>query len=104
MPDTVDITVQESPVSVTVSETPQSVSVTAAETPQTVSVAASETPQAVAVDVEQAAAQPVQVAVAEAPAGPPGANAQIQVLTLAAYMALTPEQQMNGTWYVIPKA
>lgn len=36
-------------------------------------------------------------------AGPAGANAQVQVLTLAAYLALTPEQQMNGTWYLIPK-
>jgi hypothetical protein len=36
--------------------------------------------------------------------GDPGANAQIQVLAnLAAYLALTPEQQMNGAWYVIPK-
>lgn len=36
-------------------------------------------------------------------AGAAGANAQVQVLTLAAYLALTPEQQMNGTWYLIPK-
>jgi hypothetical protein len=36
-------------------------------------------------------------------AGAAGANAQVQVLTLAAYLALTPEQQTNGTWYLIPK-
>lgn len=35
--------------------------------------------------------------------GPPGTNAKIQILTLAAYLALSPEEQTNGTWYVIPK-
>jgi hypothetical protein len=35
--------------------------------------------------------------------GPAGANAQTTVLTLAAYLALSAPQQMDGTWYVIPK-
>jgi hypothetical protein len=35
--------------------------------------------------------------------GAPGQNAQVVVLTLAEYLALTPEQQMDGTWYVVPK-
>lgn len=35
--------------------------------------------------------------------GQPGENANIVVLTLAAYLALDAPTQMNGTWYVIPK-
>lgn len=35
--------------------------------------------------------------------GDAGVNAQITVLTLAAYLALDAPTQMNGTWYVIPK-
>lgn len=37
------------------------------------------------------------------PSGPAGANAEIVVLSLAAYLALTPAEQMDGRWYVIPK-
>ena len=61
------------------------------------------------------APQTVQVAITEAPSGAdgtpgpagadgaPGANAEIVVLSLADYLALTPEAQMDGTWYVVPK-
>lgn len=35
--------------------------------------------------------------------GAPGQNAQVVILTLAEYLALTPEEQTNGTWYVVPK-
>jgi hypothetical protein len=35
--------------------------------------------------------------------GEPGENAQHVILTLAAYLALPPETQMDGRWYIIPK-
>lgn len=34
--------------------------------------------------------------------GPAGDNAEIVVLTLAAYLALSPATQMDGRWYVVP--
>jgi hypothetical protein len=74
-------------------------------TASAVMVAAQTSPQAVAVAVE-ATPQPVSVQVTQgAPGepGPPGANAESVILNLAAYLALTPEQQMDGTWYLIPK-
>lgn len=36
--------------------------------------------------------------------GPPGANAEVVVLTLADYLALSPAAQMDGRWYVVPKS
>lgn len=36
-------------------------------------------------------------------AGPAGENAEIVLLTLAEYLALDPEVQTDGRWYVIPK-
>jgi hypothetical protein len=71
-------------------------------------VAAQTSPQAVAVAVENSP-QPVQVIVSQgAPGepgapGPAGANAEHVILTLAEYLALPPEAQMDGTWYLIPK-
>lgn len=35
--------------------------------------------------------------------GAAGANAEHVILTLAAYLALPPETQLDGRWYVIPK-
>lgn len=35
--------------------------------------------------------------------GAPGANAEHVILTLAEYLALPPETQLDGRWYVIPK-
>ena len=64
--------------------------------PQAVNVQAAQSPQTVQVEAV--------TRLAPGTPGDPGANAEIVVLTLAAYMALTPEQQMNGIWYVIPKA
>lgn len=107
MADAVNITLPAPiPVTVDVTENPQAVSVASAETPQTVSVAVAETLQAVSVDVTPAPSSPVtvEVAVAVGSAGPPGANAQYVLLAnLAAYLALAPEVQMDGRWYLIPK-
>lgn len=36
--------------------------------------------------------------------GPPGANAELVILSLADYLALALEVQMDGRWYVIPKS
>jgi hypothetical protein len=36
--------------------------------------------------------------------GPAGDAPEIVVLTLAAYLALSPEVQMDGRWYLIPKS
>ncbi len=85
MPDTVNITVNASPVTVAITETAAPV----------------------AVAVTPPAASPVTVAITEASPGvdgPPGANAEIVLCAnLAAYLALAPEVQMDGRWYVIPK-
>lgn len=35
--------------------------------------------------------------------GADGANAEFVVLTLAEYLALPPETQMDGRWYVVPR-
>lgn len=38
--------------------------------------------------------------------GPPGTNGSpppVVLLSLAEYTALTPEEQMDGSWYVVPK-
>ena len=35
--------------------------------------------------------------------GPKGDSPEIVTMTLAEYLALTPEEQMDGTWYLIPK-
>lgn len=88
-----------SPVSVNVPVTVTSpvISITAS-TPQSVAMAVESVSQSVVVEIGQGSPGPI------GPAGPAGANAQVQILTLAAYLALTPEAQMNGTWYVIPKA
>jgi hypothetical protein len=70
-----------------------------------VAVAAVITAQAVAVAVESTS-QPVSVQVSQgAPGepGPAGANAESVILSLAEYLALPPEAQMDGTWYLIPK-
>jgi hypothetical protein len=74
--------------------------------PQEVTVAAvAAAAQPVAVAVETLA-QPVEVVVSQgAPGapGPPGANPEVVILTLAEYLALAPEVQMDGRWYLIPK-
>lgn len=41
--------------------------------------------------------------------GPPGANAEIVILSpgldgLTEYLALSPEEQISGKWFVVPKA
>jgi hypothetical protein len=38
----------------------------------------------------------------EGAAGAAGANAEHVILTLAEYLALSPEEQTDGTWYLIP--
>lgn len=81
---TVNVSLVPSPVTVAVTAAPAA----------PVTVALSTSPAPVTVEVTEAAA---------GEAGPPGANAPTQVLTLAAYLALTPEAQLNGTWYVIPR-
>jgi hypothetical protein len=85
---------QEDLITVNVSLVPSPVTVAVVTAPAPVTVALSTAPAPVTVEVTEAA-------VGEA--GPPGANAPTQVLTLAAYLALTPEAQLNGTWYVIPR-
>jgi hypothetical protein len=68
------------------------------------------TPVSVEVGVSPPPASPITVAVAQAPAGadgapgPPGPGVTVQILSLAAYLALSPAEQMDGTWYVIPKS
>jgi len=80
---------------------PQSVNVAAVQEPQAVNVAAVQSPQVVQVE---AVSRIVPGADGDpGDDGPPGANAEIVVLTLAAYLALAPEVQMDGRWYVIPK-
>lgn len=108
MPDTVNITVSASPVTVAMTApaaAPVAVAIT--ETAAPVAVAITETAAPVAVAVTPPATSPITVAVAQAPAGAdgdPGANAEIVMLAnLAAYLALAPEVQMDGRWYVIPK-
>ena len=111
-PVTVDATLVSSPVSISVSM--------AAAASMTINVTLQSTP----VSVEfQEARDAYQLALAEGfigtraewlaslkgedgdpgDDGPPGTPAQIVVLSLAAYLALSPAEQMNGTWYVIPK-
>ncbi len=96
------------PVTVQVIDGGDAVNVAAVLSPQTVNVAATTNPQSVNVAAVQST-QTVQVEAvsrvvpgADGDPGPAGANAEIVVLTLAAYLALAPEVQMNGTWYVIP--
>jgi hypothetical protein len=97
------------PVAVQVTDGGAAVTVAAVQSPQAVNVAAVQSPQAVNVQAAQSP-QTVQVEavtrlVPGTPGdpGPAGANAEIVVLTLAAYLALAPEVQTNGTWYLIPK-
>lgn len=103
MADTVNITVSASPVTVAVTESAAPVAVAITESAAPVAVAVTEAAAPVAVAVTPPAESPVTVNVTEGPPGPAGANAEIVVLTLAAYLALSPAQQMDGTWYVIPK-
>ena len=94
------------PVAVQVTDGGAAVTVAAVQSPQAVNVAAVQSPQAVNVQAAQSP-QTVQVEavtrLAPGTPGDPGANAEIVVLTLAAYLALAPEVQMDGRWYVIPK-
>jgi hypothetical protein len=95
-PVIVQMVVSSEPVNVAVSTAPGTLAITVAlPAAQPVSVAAEMITQSVIVEVGQGSPG--------AP-GPPGANAEIVVLSLAAYLALSPAAQMNGTWYVIPKA
>lgn len=96
------------PVTAQVIEGGDAVTVQATQTPQVVNVAATANPQAVAVQTAQSP-QAVNVEAvsrivpgADGPPGTAGANAEIVVLTLAAYLALPAETQMDGRWYVIP--
>ena len=52
--------------------------------------------------VSQPVVNPDGSRIVELQTGPPGQNATITILTLAEYLALSPEQQTNGTWYVVP--
>jgi hypothetical protein len=98
-PVTVQATDGGAAVTVAAVLSPQAVNVAAVQSPQAVNVAAVQSPLTVQVEAVSRV-----VPGEKGDEGDPGANAQIQVLAnLAAYLALTPEQQMNGAWYVIPK-
>lgn len=106
MSDIINVTFTATAVTVEVVTSPLLVNVPVTLASQALLVAVSNpSPQAVSLAVESVP-QPVVIQITEGAPGPPGvagANAQIQILTLAAYLALTPEQQTNGTWYLIPK-
>lgn len=125
-PITVNFTLVEQPVSVSLTtpapqpvtvsvesiEQPVTVSLTsAAAQPVTISVSLVSTSITVAI---QEARDAYQLALAEgyvgtrtewlaSMRGDTGANAEIVVLTLVEYLALSPEVQMDGRWYVTPK-
>jgi hypothetical protein len=102
-PEPVTVQVADGGAAVTVAAvlSPQAVTVAAVLSPQAVNVAATQAPQTVQVE----AVSRIVPGDPGAPGadGPPGANAEIVVLTLAAYLALAPGVQMDGRWYVIPK-
>jgi hypothetical protein len=82
---------------------------------ESVNVAVTTAAGNLAVTVAVPPAQPVSLAVESVPRpvivqislggppGPSGANAEHVILTLAAYLALSPAVQMDGRWYLIPK-
>lgn len=67
---------------------------------QPVSLAVESVPRPVIVQVSQGAPGAPGL---DGPPGPSGANAEHVILTLAAYLALSPAVQMDGRWYLIPK-
>lgn len=122
---TVNITTSPTPVTVSLTSpaaTPVVVAVSTAATPVSVSVSMAAAPAIViAVALETAAVtvahqearDAYQLAVADgfvgtraewlaSLQGEDGQTAEIVVLTLAAYLALSAETQMDGRWYVIP--
>lgn len=117
-PVTVDATVSEAPVSVSVSLAAApaiTVNVTLNSTP--VSVAFTEARDAYQLAVAEGfvGSRPEWLASLQGDPGAAGAagndgadgaagsNAELVVTTLAAYLALAPEVQMDGRWYIIPK-
>ena len=99
-PESVTVQVADGGAAVTVAAvlSPQPVNVAAVLSPQAVNVAAVQSPQLVNVEAVSRV-----VPGADGDPGPAGDNAEIVVLSLAAYLALAPEVQMDGRWYVIPK-
>jgi hypothetical protein len=86
-------------VTVAVGTTASAANLAVVQSTQPVNVATVQSPQAVNVEVVEA--QP----------GDPGANAEVVVLrdipggatAMAQYIALSPAEQMSGTWFVIAK-
>jgi hypothetical protein len=109
MAESLQVVVSTSPVTVQVASTPQPVAVAATVQAPTVQVAAAAPPSAQIAATQQPQAVNVEAVTRLVPGtpgnpGPAGANAEIVVLTLAAYLALSPAVQMDGRWYVIPKS
>ncbi len=84
-------------------DTPITVAISPVLAPITV-IVSQPAPVAVAVPPVEDAVTVVVQASPPGPEGPPGAAVEVVVMdNLAAYLALAPEVQMDGRWYVIPK-